>query len=51
VIDGVVNGIGKAAYWSGGQIRKLHTGLIHDYMLFMVTGLTTGAILLAWLVL
>ena len=37
-IDGVVNGVGRAAQFLGAQFRKLQNGNIEYYLLAMVVG-------------
>jgi NADH-quinone oxidoreductase subunit L len=38
VIDGLVNGVGKAVQTLGGELRKLQNGNIEYYLIGMVTG-------------
>lgn len=41
IIDGVINGIANLAISSGRELRKLSTGLIQEYLLVMILGLTS----------
>lgn len=38
IIDGAVNGIGRLFLRTGERMRSLQTGIVHDYMLSMITG-------------
>lgn len=39
LLDKSVNGIGKLAEFSGGQIRKIQTGLLSNYLFLMIVGI------------
>jgi NADH-quinone oxidoreductase subunit L len=39
VIDGLVNGVGKAVNYGSRQIRLLQSGLVGNYILLMVIGM------------
>jgi NADH-quinone oxidoreductase subunit L len=39
VIDGLVNGVGKAVQYSSRQLRLLQSGLVGSYVLLMVLGM------------
>jgi NADH-quinone oxidoreductase subunit L len=47
-IDGLVNGLGSFFAWVGGGVRRIQTGLVQNYALFMGIGLL--AVLAAFLV-
>ena len=38
-IDGAVEWIARASWWSGRQVRRLQTGLAHQYYVVVVAGL------------
>lgn len=38
-IDGAVEWVGRSAWWSGRQVRRLQTGLSHQYYVIVVAGL------------
>ena len=40
VIDGIVNGVGKVVRKIGESMRALQTGVVHDYMLSMIIGVS-----------
>ena len=40
VIDGIVNGVGKVIRKIGESMRALQTGVVHDYMLSMIIGVS-----------
>jgi NADH-quinone oxidoreductase subunit L len=46
VIDGAVNGVGRAFRGAGGGLRKVQTGLVRNYALAIVFG---AVVLLAFL--
>jgi len=46
VIDGAVNGVGRAARAAGGGLRRIQTGYVRQYALGIVLGLV---VLLAWM--
>ena len=39
IIDGLVNGVGKAVQYGSRQIRLLQSGLVGTYILLMVVGM------------
>jgi NADH-quinone oxidoreductase subunit L len=39
IIDGLVNGVGKAVHYGSRQIRLLQSGLVGTYILLMVIGM------------
>jgi len=39
IIDGFVNGVGKAVNYGSRQIRLLQSGLVGTYVLLMVLGI------------
>jgi NADH-quinone oxidoreductase subunit L len=47
-VDGLVNGIGSFFVWVGGGVRRVQTGIVQNYALFMGIGLL--AVLAAFLV-
>jgi NADH-quinone oxidoreductase subunit L len=47
-IDGLVNGVGSFFSWVGGGVRRVQTGIVQNYALFMGIGLL--AVLAAFLV-
>jgi NADH-quinone oxidoreductase subunit L len=40
IIDGIVNGTGRMILSTGEKMRSLQTGVVHDYMFSMITGVT-----------
>jgi NADH-quinone oxidoreductase subunit L len=46
-IDGLVNGLGSFFSWVGGGVRRIQTGVVQNYALFMGLGLL--AVLAAFL--
>jgi len=46
VIDGAVNGVGAALRSLGGGLRRVQTGFVRQYALFIVLG---AVALLAWM--
>jgi len=38
-VDGIVNGVGAFAAWSGQRVRKFQNGYVRSYALSMVTGI------------
>ena len=38
IVDGIVNGVAKLFGWIGGQLRKVQTGLVSNYALFLAIG-------------
>ena len=40
IIDGIVNGTGKIILRTGEGLRSLQTGVVHEYMLSMIMGVT-----------
>jgi len=38
-VDGIVNGVGAFAAWSGQRIRKTQNGYVRSYAFSMVTGI------------
>ena len=39
MVDGVVNGVGRLAQWSGGLLRRGQTGYVRSYAFSMVVGI------------
>ena len=46
VIDGAVNGVGRAFRGAGGGLRKVQTGLVRNYALAIVLGVVGAALFL-----
>ena len=38
IIDGIVNVLGEVTYWCGERLRRLQTGRIRQYVVFLVVG-------------
>jgi NADH-quinone oxidoreductase subunit L len=45
VIDGAVNGLGKAVAWASSNLRTLQTGFVRNYALLMLAGVV---FIVAW---
>jgi NADH-quinone oxidoreductase subunit L len=45
VIDGAVNGTGRAISWASGGLRKVQTGFVRNYALMMLAGVV---VVIAW---
>jgi NADH-quinone oxidoreductase subunit L len=49
IIEGIVNGVPAAIGRFGGQLRKIQTGILHHYAVYMTLGvLAVAAILFLW---
>ena len=38
VIDGILNGLGSAVAWCGGELRVIQTGYVRTYALAILVG-------------
>ncbi len=46
IIDGIVNILGEVTYWFGERVRRIQTGLIRQYIVFLVVGTVAALALL-----